>query len=120
MTARPFASGGENAAHHLRVAEPSRGLGAEVRAPGGRHAVVPRAPVVLGDAPLGGDEPALFHAVKGVVERAVVDVERAAGVVLEPGGDLEAVHGSPGECLEDEHVQRAFDERERVGGRLTP
>jgi hypothetical protein len=54
---------------------------------------------------------------KSVVERTVVDVERAAGVVLEPGRDLEPVHGSPGECLEDEHVQRAFDERELVGGR---
>ena len=53
---------------------------------------------------------------KGVIERAVVDVERAFGIVFEPGGDLEAVHGAPGECFEDEHVEGAFDESELVGG----
>ena len=57
------------------------------------------------------------RSVERVIERAVVDVERAAGVVLEPGRDLEPVHGAPGERLEHEHVERAFDEGELVGGR---
>jgi hypothetical protein len=54
---------------------------------------------------------------QGVVERTVVDIERATGVVLEPARDLEPVHGSPGERFEDEHVERAFDEGELVGNR---
>src|SRR4029079_121757 len=109
--------GAEDAAHHLRVAEPARGLRPEVCATCGRHAVVPRTPVVLGHAPLGGNEPTLFHSMKRMVERTVVYIERAAGVVLEPARDLEPVHWSPRERLEDKHVQRAFDERERVSSR---
>src|SRR5437868_650679 len=45
-----------------------------------------------------------------VVEGALLDIEMAAGARLEPRRDLRAVHGAPGECLQDEDVERPLEE----------
>src|SRR5207249_3881075 len=85
-----------------------------MRSAGGGELVVARAPVVVGEVPLGADEAALFHPVEGVVQRAVVDVEAAAGTLLEPGGDFGAVHRAPRQGFEDEDVERPLQERRAV------
>jgi hypothetical protein len=106
---------GEDSGHRLGVAEPARGLGAEVGASRRGGAVVARTAVVRRDAPLRLDEAALLHAMQRLIEGAVVDIQRSAGPLLEPRGDLEAVHRTPGERAEHEHVERSLDERQLVG-----
>src|SRR5204862_7862217 len=93
------------------VADEAGALGAQVRAAGGGELVIARAPVVVGKSPLGSDECPFFHAMERVVEGALLDIEMAAGARLEPRRDLRAVHGAPGECLQDEDVERPLEER---------
>ena len=62
------------------------------------------------------NEPLPFQAVERLVERAVLDPEAPAGLVLEPGRDLEPVHGAPGQRLEDEDVEGALEEGQGSGG----
>ena len=95
------------------VAQP-RGDGAQALATCGREFVVPRPSIVVARAPLGGEPAAAFHALEGLIERAVVDAERAVRAVLEPGGDGVAVHRAPAQCFEDEEVEGALEERQRV------
>src|SRR3712207_8805279 len=45
-----------------------------------------------------------------LVERRVLDGQRAAGALAQPGGDRIAVHGAPREGAQDEHVERAVEE----------
>ena len=56
------------------------------------------------------------HEIEKVVsrlqERGVGDIEPTAGSGLEPASDLEAVHRSPRERFEDEHVERSFEQRQ--------
>src|SRR5215203_122392 len=79
-----------------------------------RDLVVARAAPVLRDAPLGRDELASLETVQALVERAVIDVEGAARLLLEPVRDLEAVHGLPHERPENEQVERALHQHERL------
>src|SRR5665213_472571 len=82
----------------------------ELGAPTRRHLVVARAAVGLRHAPFGLDERALCHAMERLEERGVHDVHLAAGAFLEPARDFEAVHRPPGEGLEDENVEGAFEQ----------
>ena len=99
------------------VAQPGGGLGAQALAAGGRELVVAGAPVVLARAPLGAEPAASFHALQRLIERAVVDAERAVRALLEPGRDGVAVHGAPAERFENEEVERALEEGQCLVGR---
>src|SRR4029079_4124420 len=106
--------------HRFRVPDDAGALGAQMRAASGRKLVVARAAIVVGESPLGGDEPPLFHAMQRVVERALLDVEVAAGPRFEPAGDLGAVHRTPGERFQDEDVEGALEERTVGGHSVSP
>ena len=83
-------------------------------APGLCYSIVPRALVVLRDAPLGGDEVPFLESMEGLVEGAVTDIERAIRSRFDPLRDLEAVHWRPAQSFEDEGVERAFDDGKGV------
>src|SRR4029453_10427245 len=53
---------------------------------------------------------------QGRVERALVDLEHAAGPLLDPLGDAPPVHGLDLERLEHQHVQRALKHFRALAG----
>src|SRR5215207_113691 len=74
----------------------------------------------LRHAPLGLDEPFALHAVERRVERALADLERVVGGVLDPPRDAVAVARAPGEGLEDQGVERAVQQLGRFGHASAP
>ena len=60
--------------------------------------------------PLGVEPAGAFQALQGRQERPGVDLEHAAGDLLDAPSDAEAVHRLEAERLEDEHVERALDD----------
>src|SRR5688500_14899056 len=107
--------GGEDLRHGRGVAGPRARLGAELGAAASGEAVVLGAPVVLREPPLGLDPAALLQAVEGGVEGALLDAEGVVGRLADPARDGVAVARAPAEGLEDEDVERALEELERVG-----
>ena len=74
------------------VALPALHLRHELAAPFGGDLVELRAAIVLGDAPFGGDPPAVLEAVQRRVERALVHLEHVAGDLLDALRDAPAMH----------------------------
>src|SRR5262245_53162881 len=107
---------GEHGGQCVEMIDEALALGPEKRSAGGRESVVARASPVLRYPPLGGDELPLFHAVKCLQQGGVIDDDAFVGSLLEPGRDLERVHGRPGERLENEDVEGAFQEGHGVSG----
>src|SRR5512133_2038505 len=101
----------------LRVLEPRIRFGAQPLASRERELVVPRATIVLRGTPLGAEPAAALHSLQGLIQRAVIDAECPAGAILEPRGDGVAVHRAPAKRLEDEKVERAFQQRQGIAGR---
>lgn len=87
----------QHAGDGVGVAEPHRRLGAQVGAARRRDGVVPRSPVVLAQAPLGGNPPAILQSPERRIERAFLDVQHVAGSRLDPARDAVAVPGRRGE-----------------------
>src|SRR4029079_9049801 len=89
-----FESGGESA--------PTLELLPERAASGGSDAVVARAAVVVGGAPVAVDIPGLLQALQRGIERALIHLEHPFGDLLDAKADPPPVHFGEGECLEDE------------------
>src|SRR6185437_13129819 len=102
---------------HFGIHGPARRIGAELGAAGRSESIEAHAAVLVAQPPHGGEEVALLEAVKGLIHGAVVDLEAAAGALLEPFEDLEAVHVAPGEGFEHEHVEVALEDGHHVGHR---
>src|SRR4051794_37737483 len=79
------------------VVLPAGDLAAERLASFGSQRVVARAAIVLGDAPFGADAATVFEAVERLVQRRVDDAELAAGAVVDPLAEREAVQGAGGQ-----------------------
>src|SRR5689334_5982629 len=94
--------GGENGVHRTGEAPPERRLRGELLAAFLGDAVELCAAVVLGDAPFRGDPPAIFQAMEGGVEGALVDLEHVARDLLDALSHAPSVHRLEGERLEDE------------------
>src|SRR3954470_23239721 len=77
--------------------------------------VVLRAAIVVGRSPFSGHPAALLEALEDRIERALVDVERVARELLDALADSPAVHRLEGQGLEHEHLEGAWNERDRVG-----
>src|SRR5688500_4884647 len=87
MGHRAGSGGAEDQLDRLGVVAPLGGLGAQrARAEGG-EAVVLGLAVVLGDAPLAGDEAAILEADEGGVDGPLADVERVPRQVADALGD---------------------------------
>src|SRR5215467_5463077 len=99
---------GDDLLYGADVVVPGRGLRVERLASLRRELVVARAPATLGHIPLGRDELFQRHAVKGGVQRAVLDLQAAVGDGLDPLCDTESVLRTPGEGAEDEELQRTL------------
>src|SRR6185503_17505592 len=69
------AGGFEHGAERAQVIHEIGRLRAKVSAPFPGHGVIPRAAVVLGNAPLGRDEVLLLHAMERLEERRVGDLQ---------------------------------------------
>jgi hypothetical protein len=74
---------------------------------GAREGVELGAAVVLRRPPRGLEQPAIFEAVEGGVERALLDGEVAPGDLLDTEEDPVAVLGPERDGFEDEQVERA-------------
>jgi len=98
----------------LGVPRPRGGSGDELSSAGGRQRVVLGSSVGVRQPPFAGDPFLLFEPMEGMVERAFLDLERSAGDILDPSSDGVPVSWPPGERLEDEHVEGAFEEVEGV------
>ena len=96
-------------------AVPLVGLGAELAAAGGGEAVELCLALVVGLAPLAGEEALVFEAEERGVERALLDGELVAGDLLDAEQDAIAVERAERDCLEDEHVEGSLHEVELVG-----
>src|SRR5262249_40431311 len=102
----------EHQTHDVRVARPTRELGREVFSAGGGDAIELRLAVSLRDAPLRVEPTLVFHAVERRIERTLCDLQLLARDLLDRAHDGESVHWTPGQCLEDQQVERAADEVE--------
>src|SRR6185503_6428142 len=96
------------------VLVPAIGLGARGATARCCNAVELGALALVRDTPLGLDPTPLFHAVERGVEGAIENAEGALGSVTDEASDRVAVHGSPAEGAEDEHVERSLQEVELV------
>ena len=85
------------------------------RRPAAVRSIELRALLLVGAAPLRLDPATLFHAVQRRVERAVEHVEDAGRPVADESRDGVAVHRSPRQRAEHEHVERALQEVELAG-----
>jgi len=110
-----FRGGVEDARDESGHAIPLVGFGAELAATGGGEAVETGFAVVVGFAPLAGDEALVFEAVERGVERALLDGKLFAGDLLDAEQDAIAVERAKGDRFEDEHVEGALHEVELVG-----
>src|SRR5262245_15463710 len=102
----------EDAGYGLRVAEPRGGFGLQSLAAISRQLVEARPAVRLGDAPLRLNQAAVLQAMQRLIERTVIDPERARRTLLEPERDGIPMQRTPTQCLEDEQIERAFEERQ--------
>src|SRR5215510_823153 len=100
----------ENEVYSAREFLPLRTLSGELFAAGARDGVVARLAVVLGGVPLGRNPSARDEAVQRRVERALVHTQQPVGAALDQLGDAPTVHGAQLENLEDEHLERAFND----------
>ena len=108
-----------NGDHHARdgrgVVVPGFCFGAKRAAARGREVIELRALFLVRRAPLRRDPTAFFHAVKRRVERAVEHLEAAGRAVTNESRDAVAVHRSPGQRAQHEHVERALQQVEFAG-----
>ena len=83
--------------------------------------VVPRAPVVLRDAPFRVDQPLPFEAVEGGIEGALAELEDMFGPLLDALGDAPPVHRLELQGSQDQHVERALQHVASIFGcHVTP
>ena len=68
---------------------------------GGGEAIVARAAIVLGNAPLRGDPAILLHAVQRRVERTFLDSQDVIRNPLDMQGDAVAMHRALGQSFQD-------------------
>src|SRR5438309_80474 len=96
--------------HHAGEPRPAGGLLLKLRPALGSKRVIASPAMVLRDTPLRRNPPPPVHSVKGGIERSLLDLKRVVGQLLQPSGDAVAMHRSPGESLEDEHVEGALEQ----------
>src|SRR5687767_7118592 len=88
---------------------PFAGLAGQLLAPRGGERIELRATIVLGLAPLRGDEPLLLELEERGVQRAVVEREAVLARLLDAAGDAVAVEGAEHlEGAEDHQGERAL------------
>ena len=114
VTAVVSLGGAQRGEHGFGVSCPRVGSCGELSSTSCREGVVLRSAIGLGEPPLARDAFLFLESVQCVVERAFFDLECAVRGVFDPSRDGVAVAWSPGECLEDEDVEGAFEEVEGV------
>jgi hypothetical protein len=77
---------------------------------GWRQRVIAGAPVGRGHAPLGSDESSGFQATERWIERAVFDLEKLIGSLLDVLGDLVTICGTLSKRLHNHHAQSALQD----------
>src|SRR6266852_3408819 len=95
----------EDAGHERGHAVPVVGFGAELTAAGGGEAVELGLALIVGFAPLGGDEALVLKAEERGIERTLLDGELVAGDLLDAEENAVAVERAEGDRLQDEHVE---------------
>ena len=80
------------------------------------QAVELRAAVVVRRAPLGLQQAAHFEPVQRRIQRALLDLQHVARRLLDELRDRVAVHRAAADRLQDQHVERARQERRFVFG----
>src|SRR5689334_22421845 len=80
----------------------------------GREMVVLRLAVVLGNAPLAGDQPSALETMEGLVERRVGHAKHAVAPLLYELCDAISVHRLPGQRLEDQDIDGPLEQIERL------
>jgi hypothetical protein len=103
-------SSAENARDEGGHAVPLVGFSAELAATGGGELVELCLAVVVGFAPLAGDEALVFKAVQGRIEGALLDGELVAGDLLDAEENTVAMKRTERDGLKDEHVECALHE----------
>src|SRR3984957_647738 len=74
------------------------------------------AAIIFGRAPAGFDPAATFEAMEGRVEGALLNLQHAAGTLMEAFGDSPAVFWAEGESTQDQETESALGEVEGLGG----
>src|SRR5206468_1963348 len=76
------------------------------------HRVVLRFPAVLALSPFGGDQPLMLQPIERGIERALRNLQRVVGHLLDPQEYAVAVERLQRHRFQDQHVERA---REQIG-----
>ena len=97
---------------------PAFGLGFELLSAAASELVVFGAAVVVGGAPFGLDPATALEAVKGGIERTLLDAEDVARYLLDALGDGPAVLRAEGKSLEDEQVEGALRKVDAFGRQI--
>jgi hypothetical protein len=101
----------ERRSHRRDHALPTLHVLAQPHTAGRRERVETRAAIVLGDAPFGGEQPAMLEPVERGVHGALFDAQRAAGDLLDAQKDAIAMEGSERHCVQDEEIEGAGEKR---------
>ena len=106
----------ENARDGGGQAAPLRGLSDQPLAAGFRQLIEPRLAIGVRGAPFGPDPFPRFEALQRRIERAVIDDQRLRRLILDGAGNALAMLRTVDQRLEDEHVERALQQRRALVG----
>ena len=88
----------------------------ELSASGARERVVLRAAILFGDAPLGLDPALMLETMQGRIQRTLVNLQHIARHLANAPRDGPAVLGLQLQRLQNQQVERALDEVDRLDG----
>ena len=106
--------GSEDARHEPGHLLPAVRFAAKLTASGRRQSIIFGFALVVGFAPLAGDEALVFQAVERGVERTLLDFEAVAGDLLDAEENAVSVQWAEGDGLEDQKVERALQKIDAV------
>src|SRR5581483_6397853 len=106
----------EDLEHGLCITTPGLLLVAQLAPPGGRQLVETRPAIVLGKAPAGLHASRALEAMERLVERRVLDFDDAVRALANPARHRVAVHLTPHERAQHEHVEGTLQQIEGFRG----
>src|SRR4030095_12118059 len=117
---RRLLRGGDDLGDRVGEPRPDRQFATQLCASCGGQFVVLRASIVLRQPPVGGYPPLALETMERRVEHTLLKLEGFLSDLSNPVGDAVTVHRSPAHCLQDEDVERPFENKQSVVSHRTP
>ena len=97
----------EQAEHGVDIVSKRALLDPKLAAPLGSQLIELCAAIVFRERPFAHDESALVESVEREIERAIFDLDRIAACLIDPASDSVSMARTPGQCAQDQKVERA-------------